>query len=538
MCSSAVCGMENEGDTRRREPMRRWLRRAAVFTWLIGLAATTADGQVTGVAATRDEPSGAVEHGLERRPPERLRMFHWLRTRRARERPSTLARGDTVHAVIAQPDVTQTIPTQPEIPPDLTLPGAERPGGGTTPTEEITAKLAQEEKTEPAGPNFLQSRLGIEDTPVRIYGWLQNSYTYNANGRGTSGTNFSVFPNRLANAWQGNQYYLILENPIENDDLPNLGFRFDTLFGNDWQLTKDYGLFDRAFKLNAFAGLDFPQIYTELHLPILTPGGVDIKGGRWYTPAGFVAVPPMDRPLLSIPYLDNFTPFTFFGMMSTLHLTDRLNVLNGTINGSDRWIDRSYKWGYIGGLVWNSKDGNDTATFVYAFYPNQLPRFPPADTPIVPNGNPKPPFLAGRLNPFYGSSFRRYFSLTLTHQWNTRLKQALELEEVFDPLILGFAQDGAATSVSYSGLCNWYLYALTNNLTAVFQSEVFFDNQGSATGVATTFYEMTFGFNYHPKPWLYIRPEARYDWTRSHSPFSDGTRSSQFILAIDAIVRF
>ena len=71
----------------------------------------------------------------------------------------------------------------------------------------------------------------------------------------------------------------------------NVGFRLDTLFGNDWQFTRSYGLFDRAFPNNHFAGLDFPQIYGEFHLPILTPGGLDIKGGRFYSPAGYSSVP-------------------------------------------------------------------------------------------------------------------------------------------------------------------------------------------------------------------------------------------------------
>lgn len=71
----------------------------------------------------------------------------------------------------------------------------------------------------------------------------------------------------------------------------NVGFRLDTLFGNDWQFTRSYGLFDGDFPNNHFAGLDFPQIYGEFHLPILTPGGLDIKGGRFYSPAGYSSVP-------------------------------------------------------------------------------------------------------------------------------------------------------------------------------------------------------------------------------------------------------
>ena len=136
----------------------------------------------------------------------------------------------------------------------------------------------------------------------------------------------------------------------------NLGFRVDTLFGNDWQFTKSYGMFDRAFTNNQFAGLDLPQIYGEIHLPILTPGGVDIKGGRFYSPAGFSAVPAISRPFVTVPYSMEFTPFTFFGALGTLHLTDRINVYGGTINGFDRWIDRSYKWGFLGFASWKSRD--------------------------------------------------------------------------------------------------------------------------------------------------------------------------------------
>ena len=61
--------------------------------------------------------------------------------------------------------------------------------------------------------NALARFLGIADSPVKIYGWLDNSYTYNANGRPRSDSNFSVFPNRLANSWQGDQYYLVIEKP-------------------------------------------------------------------------------------------------------------------------------------------------------------------------------------------------------------------------------------------------------------------------------------------------------------------------------------
>jgi hypothetical protein len=385
---------------------------------------------------------------------------------------------------------------------------------------------------------ILNKTLGLENAPVRVFGWLQNAFTGNTNGTPANRSNFSVFPNRLANQWQGNQYYLAVENPLEQNDLINLGFRVDTLFGNDWQFTKDYGLFDRAWHNNAFPGVDLPQIYGELHLPILTRGGVDIKGGRWYSPAGFEAVPAISRPFYSVPYSLNFTPFTFVGMLSTLHLTDRINIGNGTINGFDRWINSSYKWGYIGFVTWKSKNEKLLLSLVGVSAPDQLPRFVPANTPFWPTATTPPPFLAGRINPFYGSSFRGYTCLHGSYQWTTKLTQAMQTDQVWDPQILGFSKTGTANSIAYHSFVHWLLYSFTDKLQGGWRTEIFWDPYGAATGSRGTYYETTLTLRATPKPWLWIQPEARYDWTQFTHPFSDNTRSSQFLLAISTIILF
>ncbi|MEO6807491.1 MAG: outer membrane beta-barrel protein, partial [Isosphaeraceae bacterium] len=205
-------------------------------------------------------------------------------------------------------------------------------------------------------PLLLNRALQLQDAPVRVFGWIENSFTGNANGTPRNRSNFSVFPNHLANSWQGNQYYFVVEKPLKRIDSVNFGFRFDTLFGHDWQFTKNYGMFDRAFTKNHFPGVDLPQIYGEVHLPILTPRGVDLRGGRFYSLTGFESPQAIARPLLSIPYGTEYTPFTFFGAIATLHLSDRLSVFSGTINGFDRWINDTYKWGYLGAFSWTSRD--------------------------------------------------------------------------------------------------------------------------------------------------------------------------------------
>ena len=103
-------------------------------------------------------------------------------------------------------------------------------------------------------------------------------------------------------------------------------------------------------------GRIIPQVYAEVHLPILTPRGLDLRAGRFLSPMGFESPQAIARPLLSVPYLLNFTPFTFFGAYANLHVHERLNVWSGTIDGFDRWPNEPYKWGYLGGLSWTSRD--------------------------------------------------------------------------------------------------------------------------------------------------------------------------------------
>jgi hypothetical protein len=121
--------------------------------------------------------------------------------------------------------------------------------------------------------SLLMEVLGVpEDAPVKIRGWIENSFTGNANGR-WNGINFGVNPNYKADQWMGNQYYLIVERPLEQEDKVNFGFRMDNMFGNDSQFTFMQGLFNRDFHKGWFAGYDMPQLLGEVHMPILTPGG-------------------------------------------------------------------------------------------------------------------------------------------------------------------------------------------------------------------------------------------------------------------------
>ena len=452
--------------------------------------------------------------------------------------PSVLAQPPTSEvstiSVATAPSAAQTQP-----PSDATTCqelAAEHPAQPQESTENKNESEARKPRASDPATKLLMEALGRKDSPVQVYGWIQNSFTGNTDGTPRNLSNVTVFPNRLANQWQGNQYYIILENAIEQTDQINLGFRFDTLFGNDWEFTKDIGLFDNAFKTNSFVGLDFPQIYGEMHLPFVTENGIDVKGGRFYSPAGYESPMAIYRPALSVSNIFNYTVFTYVGMLTTIHWNDQIDLYAGTVNGPNRWIDKSYVWETLAGLKWTSMTGKTTITDFFRVGPAQFPYFPRADAQFPIPGFPPPPFRAGQRNVGYTHRPRYYHSLMINHQWSNQLAEVFEADFVVDVDSPGFGIDGTPKTTSIFGFVHWFLYDFNPKVMGFWRSEIFSDPNGAATGLADTYYEITVGCRYKAKPWLWIRPEARYDWVQSSHPYADGTRWSQLTLAFDVIL--
>ncbi len=441
---------------------------------------------------------------------------------------------------------------------NLALPAAEKPFGGGEPTTEVAATEAKKEEEKPEDKQrWLQKALGLGDSPVKIYGWIQNSFTANANGTGAHAANFGVNPNNQADRWMGNQYYTVIEKTLDQNDKINFGFRFDSLFGNDWSFNYMQGLLNKAFApVGTFHGWDPAQFYAEVHLPDPTEltKGIDIKGGRWYTIAGYEVVPAIGRPLLSVPYMFNYgQPFTHMGFITTWHLTDKLNWYNGTINGWDRFCNEHYDWGYIGGFSYTFNEDKTSLAMTVVWGPNQFPKFLPSNQQIFPTGYVNVPSVAGLTNPGYDKNDRTLFTWVLTHKWNDKLTQVMETDQGWEKNVPGLGavlNNGVPTSAapkdeSWFSFGNWFLYNCTDKLTAVWRSEVFWDLGGARTGlndgthfVGDRFYEQTLGLIYKPVPHFWIRPELRYDWTQFHPAYTDNTRNSQFTFGIDAILLY
>ena len=409
-------------------------------------------------------------------------------------------------------------------------------GGGPTRAEEDEDEENEEDEFK---SDLLIKALGLQDSPISVFGWLQGSYTGNQ-FHPRNGENFGVEPNTKANAWLFQQLYFVVEKRLDpkKSDEYGFGFRVDTLTGSDWRQFKMVGLFDGAFSASTF-GYEPVQFYGEVHLPWLTEGGVDVKGGRFFSLVGYEDALAPGRPLNSTSYLFSFAqPFTHFGVMTTWHVTDRLNLYNGAVNGWDRWINQNYRWGYAGGLVWDSPDGRTNVSLTFNFGPNQFPWFFKAGYQDAPNGVAQPPFLAGRRNVLYGGDNALLFSEVVIHEATDELTLVLESDQGFEPNVPSFGPGGTPANAEWYGLAGFALYEFSDRLTAVLRGEVFRDVNGVRTGYNDTYFETTLGLIIKPRPWLWFRPEVRWDWANGEPVYNDEKSNHQFTYGFDMIFLF
>ena len=507
-------------------PRRLGLGAAAALSWLGGIAETEAQyggSPMMGPGVRRVQASAPdlgpmamapspIQEGLPPLPPAEV--------------PSPYGGAPAPYATFPAPDSPDPQPYD--------LPAAENIYAAEQPTAEAAADQA-EEAAEPR--RYIMELFGAEESPLQIYGWIQNSFTANPSFP-SDGINFGVTPNYASNDWRGNQYYTVFEVPLVQDDTINFGGRLDFLFGHDAAFNKMRGVFDGAFGPTQFAAIDLAQFYAEVHLPVLTEGGLDVKFGRWYTLHGYEVVPAVGRPLLSVPYMFTFgQPFTHWGLMTTWNVNDNLVIYNGSPQGWDRFQNENARYGYMGGFSYTGMEGKLNLTFIYSRNSNVFPRF--FNTQI--EGGPA---VALQANDAFTNDRLNLWTTVLSYQWNDKLTQVLETDQALEEGLPLQATTGGVPTLSRSGNANWYsfgnwfLYEFGEQLTGVWRSEVFWDIDGVRTGFADRFYEMTLGMIYKPTPNLWIRPEARYDWSQFSSPYNGGVSDSQFTYGFDIILLY
>ena len=131
----------------------------------------------------------------------------------------------------------------------------------------------------------------MSDAHVQVYGWVNvggNISTNNVKPGGNAPAAYDYTPNTVE-LDQAVLYVERLADTTQNDHF-DWGFRFSTLYGENYRYTTAYGLFsNQLLNKNAVNGIDFPMVYVDLYFPVLQ--GMDVRVGR------FISIPDIEAQL-------------------------------------------------------------------------------------------------------------------------------------------------------------------------------------------------------------------------------------------------
>jgi putative OmpL-like beta-barrel porin-2 len=376
----------------------------------------------------------------------------------------------------------------------------------------------------------------ISPTPsprFNISGWVAAGMTVNPDSP-KDNQNFGRLFDDRANEPLLNQAVINLERALAPQ--PNefdWGFKLQGMVGSDARFIHSLGLLDRT--THEIIQPDLVEAYLNLHFPVMTEGGLDLKLGKFVTLEGAETIDPRTNIFYSHTYIFNFgIPFNHTGALATFHASKWIDLYAGLTRGVNTSVDdNNDSLAFHGGIGLNLLDGKLTAL---------------ASThigPETPNNNHD----------------NRYLNdITIT------VKPTKNFTSITD---FNFIYDEAADASGY-GIAQYFVYTINDLFSIALRGEIWRDADGfyvasfaenddavdglrggnvtfdrhTVGGGKTTYGAVTLGFNIKPpvpKPAtsLVVRPEVRYDRALNGTkPFDDSSDRDQFTAGIDFIVVF
>lgn len=355
--------------------------------------------------------------------------------------------------------------------------------------------------------------------------------------------NFGHLFTDKANQFVLNQAAVTLERDLDpKATWLDVGFKIQVMYGTDSQFTQFLGELPNqpANNRNQF---DIVEAHLDAHLPVLTPGGVDVKIGQFVTLEGNEVIDPTGNFFYSHTYIFNFgIPFKHTGILTTTHVNPMLDIYLGYTTGVNASIgapgggfnaDQPH---FHGGIGLNFKNVTILAT-----------------THIGPEDPASSPFTG------IHSKLRYLNDIVITWKVNSKLTSATDLNYIKDD---GF-------NVSGGGVAQYFTYTLSPIVSAGLRAEVWRDNNGFFVAAfpgngdfvnaeygrpnhsynfgPSTYGALTFGLNIKPAKMpkeidgLTVRPEIRYDRILAGAAqFGDppGSSKDQVTIGIDMVVPF
>jgi hypothetical protein len=367
----------------------------------------------------------------------------------------------------------------------------------------------------------------------KISGWVESGVTFNPDSP-LSNQNFGRLFDDRANEPLLNQVVINFERAlVPQPGQFDWGFKLQFMYGSDARFIHSLGLFDRT--THEILQPDVVEAYLNLHFPVITEGGLDLKLGKFVTLEGAETIDPRATFFYSHTYIFNFgIPFNHTGALATFHATKLLDLYAGITRGVNASVDdNNDSPAFHGGIGLNLLEGKLTAL---------------ASThigPETPNDN--------RHN--------RYLNdITITAKPTKNFIAITDLNYIYDE---------AADATGY-GVAQYFIYTINDVFSIGMRGEIwrdadafyvasFAENDDALDGLRgglvtldprtvgggkTTYGAVTLGVNIKPpvpKPTagLVIRPELRFDRALNGTrPFNDSSDRNQFTASIDVIITF
>ncbi|HEY2712343.1 MAG TPA: porin [Chthoniobacterales bacterium] len=397
----------------------------------------------------------------------------------------------------------------------------------------ISILLALQPALQGGEPGVSPSPSPTPEPRFKISAWIDAGITANPSSPDDR-QNFGRFFDDRSNEPLVNQITLNLERTLapQPGEL-DWGFKLQLLFGTDARYIHSLGLLDHTMGSSLYQP-DIPEAYLNLHFPVITEGGLDLKLGKFVTPVGFEAIDPRSNPFYSHSYIFNFgVPFNHTGTLITLHANSWLDLLGGVDCGvNTSFDDNNDSVGYLAGLGLNLYGGKllvNGATHI---------------GPETPDNNHDLRYLSDI-----------YVTWKITDKWTSITE-------------FNFARDDGADADGY-GAAQYLTYAVNDKIAAKIRGEIWRDDKGfyvasfadphdpvrslggqpvvdprTVGGGRTTYGALTVGLDIKPtvpKPFqgLTLRPELRLDHSFSSTrPFNDSQDETMFTAGIDALLTF
>ncbi len=376
----------------------------------------------------------------------------------------------------------------------------------------------------------LQKALGLakKKSRIKIYGWIDPSYTFSTSKNSNIPVSYNIIPNKIE----------LSQAVIRIERLPNTeqtthtdwGFRLSNVYGLDYRYTAAKGwLSDQFIKKNNLYGYDPVECYGLLYLPKVAQGLV-LKLGRYISPSDIEAQLAPDNYLYSHSVMFSYDPFTCTGVIGKLKLNNQWQLDLGVHGGNDMafWTNSSHITAQAF-VRWTAKNNNNS---IYAGV-NSF------GSGVYSNGHDNLQMVSA----VWGIRFNKTLHMMTEAYYEWEKDAATGGSASYGPVRYGAGGGPGPIIPGISkaiGAVNYFQILLSGKNYISIRNDYLDDVNGWRTGYVTTYTSHTIGFVQYLTDLIFIRPEIRYDrnWDKNVLPYDLGTKKDQLTIAMDIIVRF